>query len=439
MEQMTTIRDLVGQVMQKKEEEKRIAEDQAAKDRYWKIPICYDDDEDDTIAITPVLPIKEPDNSLSMGDEHLDTVPETKSDEVIKSSVEDRVPIPSESEGIPEKMCDVPLCENTTPLNALNEHSEIVVDSNNDSTSSDDDSPYGEDIDYVDASPPDAEIVSLEVVEIVVPEVGGIDTDILLTIKDDILREKLLNVNLLIANIEALKDIPYHPSEKNSSGSTTTRSDYSLPDYEAFYDDHIEEKSSGSTTTHADFSKYDSFIFDLSINPIPPADRSDFYHEEFADELAHIISPPEYDHFCFKIEPELGNLTMDVVNDIFPTREPRVHVPNVLPTHPILNLDFILLSEPLFAYIVWIFLPFLTYPVAPPYLLSCGNEDTIFDPGISVYDSFMPSVSHRSGTFMKFNDCPDSEASRARGFVLRSQELQILSFILGIRYPNLID
>ncbi|GKC90950.1 hypothetical protein Tco_1151599, partial [Tanacetum coccineum] len=75
------------------------------------------------------------------------------------------------------------------------------------------------------------------------------------------------------------------------------------------------EKSSGSTTTHADFSQYDSFIFDLSINQFPPADRSDFYHEEFANELAHIISPPEYDHFCFKIEPKLGNLTMDVVGD----------------------------------------------------------------------------------------------------------------------------
>ncbi|GJZ62026.1 hypothetical protein Tco_0618163 [Tanacetum coccineum] len=49
MEQMTTLRDLVGQVIQKKEEEKRIAEEQAAKDRYWKIPICYDDDEDDAI------------------------------------------------------------------------------------------------------------------------------------------------------------------------------------------------------------------------------------------------------------------------------------------------------------------------------------------------------------------------------------------------------
>ncbi|GKD85874.1 hypothetical protein Tco_1357028, partial [Tanacetum coccineum] len=224
--------------------------------------------------------------------------------------------------------------------------------------------------------------------------------------------------------------------KEKSSGSTTTHSDYSLPDYEAFYsnDNHIKEKSSGSTTTHADLFQYDLFIFDLSINPFPPADKSDFYHEEFADELANIISPSKYDCFCFKIEPELGNLTMDMVNDIFPTREPRVHVPNVLPTHPTLHLDmdFILLSEPLFAYIVWIFLPFLTYPVAPPYLLSCGNEDTIFDPGISVYHSFMPGVSHRSGTFMKFNvypnhlnespmkgrvelDCPDCDDSRAHG------------------------
>ncbi|GJW23755.1 hypothetical protein Tco_0034377 [Tanacetum coccineum] len=82
--------------------------------------------------------------------------------------------------------------------------------------------PYGEDIDYVDASPPDAEIVSLEVVEIVVPEVGGIDTDILLTIKDDILREKLLNVNLLIANIEALKDNLVPPSDVMTKSSSTS-------------------------------------------------------------------------------------------------------------------------------------------------------------------------------------------------------------------------
>ncbi|GKF18163.1 hypothetical protein Tco_0063081, partial [Tanacetum coccineum] len=181
-----------------------------------------------------------------------DTIPETESDKVIKSSVEDLVPIPSESKAIPNKICDVPLCENTTPLNALNEHSEIVVDYNDDSTSSDDDS-Y-ENIDYVDASPPDDEIVTLETVENSIPESGT------------------FSFNL----------------EEISSGSPTTHSDLSLPDYKAFY--------------------------------FPPADRSDFCHEEFADELAQIISPPEYDHFCFKIEPELGNLTMDVVNDIFPTR-----------------------------------------------------------------------------------------------------------------------
>ncbi|GJW57868.1 hypothetical protein Tco_0104599 [Tanacetum coccineum] len=165
--------------MQKKEEEKRIAEEQAAKDRYWKIPICYDDDDDYTIAIAPVLPTKEPVNSLSIGDEHLDTILAMELDEVIKSSVENLVPILSESEGISDSVCDMPLCNNPTPLEVFKEHSEIVVDFNDDSTSSDDDSPYGEDIDYVNASPPEAEIVSLEVVKIVIPKVGGIDDDIL--------------------------------------------------------------------------------------------------------------------------------------------------------------------------------------------------------------------------------------------------------------------
>ncbi|GKC45371.1 zinc finger, CCHC-type containing protein, partial [Tanacetum coccineum] len=51
IEQMTSICDMVGQYMQKKEEEKRIAEDQVAKDRYWKIPICYDDDDDEESSI----------------------------------------------------------------------------------------------------------------------------------------------------------------------------------------------------------------------------------------------------------------------------------------------------------------------------------------------------------------------------------------------------
>ncbi|GJY66010.1 hypothetical protein Tco_0468248 [Tanacetum coccineum] len=108
----------------------------------WNRPIFYDNDDDEyTIiyskpkAITPDLPTVEPDNSLSMGDEHLSTIPET--DKVIKSSVENLVLIPSESKGISEDTCDVPVCEDPLIFDALNDHSEILSDSNDDGTSSD--------------------------------------------------------------------------------------------------------------------------------------------------------------------------------------------------------------------------------------------------------------------------------------------------------------
>nr|GEX91813.1 hypothetical protein [Tanacetum cinerariifolium] len=64
-------------------------EEHAANARYSKIPACCDDD-DDYFAITPSEPVE----SLSMGDEHLNTIPATKSDEFIKSSVENLVPNP---------------------------------------------------------------------------------------------------------------------------------------------------------------------------------------------------------------------------------------------------------------------------------------------------------------------------------------------------------
>nr|GEZ67475.1 hypothetical protein [Tanacetum cinerariifolium] len=158
-------------------------------------PSFYDDDDDDdddddevdyTIAITPVLSTEEPNNSLSMEDEHLDTIPVTKSDEVLKSSVENLIPIPSESEGIPEHMCDVPFHENSPPLGISKDQFKDFSESNDEFSSTDDDSFSMDNIDYVEASPPDYELVSSEVMEIVIPEVGGIDDDILLTIKYDI-------------------------------------------------------------------------------------------------------------------------------------------------------------------------------------------------------------------------------------------------------------
>ncbi|GJS23751.1 hypothetical protein Tco_0452383 [Tanacetum coccineum] len=204
-------------------------------------PAFYDDDDEYTIqyrkylenssyAITPDLPTEEPDNSLSMGDEHLSTIPETESDEVIKFGVEDLVPIPSKSKGIFDNMCDKNHFDAEFDLmeSLLNQDTSIVYSHKIDSlleefagelapinpippgiheadfdpeedirlvnqlfyddTSSDDD--YFKHINYVEASPLDSKLVSLE------------------EVNDDILYEKLLNINHLIAKIESLNDNP---------------------------------------------------------------------------------------------------------------------------------------------------------------------------------------------------------------------------------------
>nr|GFB79802.1 hypothetical protein [Tanacetum cinerariifolium] len=331
------------------QEEKRIKEEQAASARYWKIPACCDDDDDYDSAITPVLSTEEPVDSLSMGDEHLDTIPATESDELIKSSVEYLVLILSESEGTPDTICDVHLVNNPTPLEAKN-HFETVINSKDDISSSDDDSLYNENIEYVEASPHNFEVVSLEVAEIVILEEEEL--------KDDNLREKLLNVHLLIANIEALKENPT-PSSKSltKSSSTSPKSFFS------------------STTTHSDISlsEYDSFIFN-------------FANEEFADELAHIISPPEYDCFYFWDFPDPGEL-MSILNSRI-----RENL-SITCVNLLVEDDY----SPLLAYVVWIFVAYLTYPVIPPYLHPFRNEDTVLDPGITInrFCSFKPGLSHR--------------------------------------------
>nr|GEZ15476.1 hypothetical protein [Tanacetum cinerariifolium] len=336
----------------KKLEEKQIEEEQAANAQYWKIPACCDDDDDYNSAITPVLSTEEPgnsltmgdehldtisatksdeetENSLSMGDEHLDTIPATESDEVIKSSVKDLVPIPSESKGITDTMCDVHFVNNPTPLKAK-DHVEIVVNSKDGISSGDDDSLYNENIEYVEASPHDSELVSLEEAEII------------------------------------------------SSGSTTTHSDISLLDYEAFSfnNDHIEEISGGSTTTHSDISLLDYEAFSFNNDHI----------EE--------ISGGKYDCFYFWNLPDPGEL-ISILNS-----EIRENLSTTSMNLPVED-DY----SPLLTYVVWIFLAYLTYPVIPPYLHSCGNEDTIFDPGITIDHvySFKPGLSHRCGAFKKFN------------------------------------
>nr|GEV81613.1 hypothetical protein [Tanacetum cinerariifolium] len=189
----------------------------------WNRLTFYDDNDEYSIqyreylenssnAITPDLPTKELDNSLSIGDKHVSTIPEMESDKVIQYSVDKLVPIPSESEGISDDTCDVPFSDNSSPLDILNDYFEIFFDYNDDCTSSDD---YSfEDINYVETSPHDSKL----------------DSD----------------------------------SFFEKSDTSLSYSDNSLLEFETF-SDHTEETSSGSTTTHVDNSlpEYDSFLFEI--------------------------------------------------------------------------------------------------------------------------------------------------------------------------------
>nr|GEZ91462.1 hypothetical protein [Tanacetum cinerariifolium] len=228
MKSIMSLCKMACQVVQKKLEEKQIEDERAAKAKYWKLPVCYDDDDDEersdsfddnvisglpsVSAITPdepVLSSEEPDNSLSMGDEHLDTIPATESDEFINSGVENLIPIPSESEGIPEHICDVPSHDNSPPLDVSKDQFKDFSESNNEVSSIDDDSFSIDKIDYVEASPPDSELVGSEVMEIVIPETKSSSTSL------------------------------------NSLLNETNTSDNSLPEFETFCFD-VEEISSGS-------------------------------------------------------------------------------------------------------------------------------------------------------------------------------------------------
>ncbi|GJY65432.1 hypothetical protein Tco_0467670, partial [Tanacetum coccineum] len=146
----------------------------------WNCPAFYFDDDDDDdeessipvrdiiselplcVAITPDLPITD---SLIMEDEHLDTIPETESDKLIKSSVDNLVPIPSESADFSdnESECDMPVCDDFTTF------SNPIFDSNDDFTSSDDKSLSNEDFSgelaHIDPIPPGIEEADFDLEE----------------------------------------------------------------------------------------------------------------------------------------------------------------------------------------------------------------------------------------------------------------------------------
>ncbi|GJU53413.1 hypothetical protein Tco_1227127, partial [Tanacetum coccineum] len=205
-----------------------------------RIPIYYDDDDDEEsyiplrdiiisklppcIAITPVLLTEEPVDSLIIEDEHLDTIPATKSDKVIKSSIEEL---------------------DFSPI------------SNDDSTLIDDDSFSIDNIDYVEASPPHSELVSLKEVKDFHPEDGELEDDYYEAFFCD---SEPDSGDFTMDSFVIKSSIPVE------DGDSFLEKFETAPELETFKFD-IEEKNSGRSTIHADISLPDLECFYFKNEP----------------------------------------------------------------------------------------------------------------------------------------------------------------------------
>ncbi|GJU29201.1 hypothetical protein Tco_1172790 [Tanacetum coccineum] len=330
----------------------------------WNRPPFYFDDDNDEYTIiwrrpkviTPDEPSKEPEDPLYMGEKELSTIPEKD-----KSSVEDLDPIPSGSKGVSDDIYDhsdaksllsqdIPITPPKIDFLSIEFAGEFVpippgmdedkfdeeeVDWYDHDITSDDDS-Y-ENIEYVEASSLNLEYDSLEEVNDVEKEEKEFDLEDIFQIQDVILREKLLNVHRLITNIESLKN--------NPTPDFVFKSPSSFPIPVVDSDSIFEEFD-----TSFSHSEFESFHFDPSFLR-PPSE------------------PPDVE-ICLHFEPDAP--VIDNFNELNDDQRGS-------------EIDFSqnVEDEDSFTFVIWTFLPFLTYPEFSPVLSSARIEDTIFDPGIS--------------------------------------------------------
>ncbi|GJY66749.1 hypothetical protein Tco_0468987 [Tanacetum coccineum] len=418
----------------------------------WNLPTSsYDDDDDEysfatqeylmtcSTAITPDSPKTD---SLIMVDKHLDTIPETESDEFIKSSVENLVQNPSESED--ECECDVPDCDDSQTTN-FSTFSNPLFD---DSTSSDDNSSHEEvihEMSFITYSNPlfdlDEEIISSKFNPIH-------NEDLDSTPKNDCfdaesyLLESLVNCDTLMASSPKIDSL-----FKEFAGELIT----------------IPPRIVNRPPTPPDPIEH-------SIYSIPPGIESDDFDSEDDD---NYTSRPEFESFHVDY-PDSGDSTIDVVEDI------PVDVPDILATHPALQLDFDFIpslndlgsdldvSSPsedcnkIYDPGICIEVKATRFrstlsPVIDTLLpFSSENEDKVFNHGAlaskekspsspshrgfkasKLFHQKSPMLIHRDNT-PNLGDCPNSEASCARGFCPSITRASSPQLHLGIRYPNLI-
>ncbi|GJV86545.1 hypothetical protein Tco_1530483 [Tanacetum coccineum] len=224
----------------RKKEKAYEEEKYAAACRYMLSVTCDDEDDFIPLAITPDIPIEESENSLIMGDEPLSTILATESDEVIKSNVENLVPIPSEFEGISNNTSDVLNCDN----NCVNVESDLLESLINRDTS----------------------IVYSSKVDPILEEFAG-----------EFTRIAPIPPGIVEAKFDSNDDTS--SDDDDLIGTRYLREIIAgiyLPEFESF-SDHTEETRNGSTTTHANYSlpEYESFHFDNPSLPRPPPEPPD--------------------------------------------------------------------------------------------------------------------------------------------------------------------
>nr|GEV22451.1 hypothetical protein [Tanacetum cinerariifolium] len=317
-----------------------------------------------SIAITPVLPTMEPEDSFIIGDEDLHTIPEKELDEFIKFSVKDLVSIPTESEDTSrsDSECDLPACDDFSPIDVLERRSVTfsnpLFDSNDDFTSSDDESLSDEDVpeeNFKIYSNPLFEFDD----EYISSDVNPLFDEVLKNIKNkDSYYSNLDEPDLLVTPLsDANEDECFDPGDDVDEIEFLLHRDPSIPKMS------VASILEGFTTE-------------------PPLEENDDLFD---------LESKEYEWKKILYDALIDNLmTEDKVFD------PRTYV----------SLPFKDRHYLFFTYVIIIFLPYFTYSVDSSFLLSSRSEDTIFDPDIFAFH--LESVaSHRSGTFMCFNVYPN--------------------------------
>nr|GEX91051.1 hypothetical protein [Tanacetum cinerariifolium] len=277
-----------------------------------------------------------------MGNKELSTIPEKESDEFIKSSIEDLVSIPSESEDTfgsdsndDESLFDEAVLEDNIKIysNPLFEFDDEYISS--------------------DVNP-----LFHEVLE----NIENRDS------YDSNLDEPALLVTPLFDTSE---DVYFDPSGN-------------IDEIDDFLDiDTFTNIKDGYHDSEGDILYLESLLSDDTIPSLP--------FEVFLD----------HDPKGLKDESDIDDL-----KNMVKVFDPEISKKKFSPTY--VSVPFKDRHYLIFTYVIRIFLPYFTYSVDSPFLLSFGSEDTIFDPGISVfYFSLEPMESHWNESFICFNVYPN--------------------------------